>query len=246
MNTKKHLLAYQISGQTVGIDIDSWNDNDLNGNPAFQIILSGQTVPSGYTDIDDIVNWDKFGLQVANDYSVVKFEIKDIVNLIGWTGLTNTEKDLAIKYYAYPDPTSAVIHLMTTKGMSQAQAQGFVLMQWHKHHLRNIVAYRQRWNYAKFTVLQYISRGDGEDLFNTVKSLVDLYIEVGILGWEYSDFQDGIIDYVYSTHGFTGQGLEENGYQLQQGTWADFKADLDKVLVCGIYYKYDDLKLGDG
>ena len=88
--------------------------------------------------------------------------------------------------------------------------------------------------------------GDGEDLFNTVKSLVDLYIEVGILGWEYSDFQDGIIDYVYSTHGFTGQGLEENGYQLQQGTWADFKADLDKVLVCGIYYKYDDLKLGDG
>jgi len=246
MNTKKHLLAYQISGQTVGIDIMGWNDADLNGNPAFQIILSGQTVPSGYTDIDTIVNWDKFGLQVANDYSVVKFEIKDIVNLIGWTGLTNTEKDLAIKYYAYPDPTSAVIHLMTTKGMTQQQAQGYVLMQWHKHHLRNIVAYRQRWNYAKFTVLQYISRGDGEDLFNTVKSLVDLYIEVGILGWEYSDYQDGIIDYVYSTHGFTGQGLEENGYALLQGTWADFKTDLDKVLVCGIYYKYDDLKLGDG
>ena len=239
--SNKHLLAYQISGQTVGIDISGWNDADLNGNPAFQIICSGQTTPSGYTHIDTIENWDKFGLQVANDYSVVKFEIKDIVTGTGWTGLTNTEKDLAIKYYAYPDPTSAVIYLMTTKGWSQAQAQAFVLQSWHKHHLRNIVAYTQRWNYAKFTVLQHITRADGEDLFNTVKALVDLYIEVGILGWEYSDNQDGIIDYVYSTHGFTGQGLEENGYQLLQGTWTDFKDALNNVLVCGIYDKYTDI-----
>jgi len=241
MNTKKHLLAYQISGQTVGVDLSGWNDADLNGNPPFQVILSGQTIPNGYDHIDTIENWNKFGLQVANDYSVVKFEIKDIANMVGWTGLTNTEKDLAIKYYAYPDPTSAVVHLMTTKGMTQAQAQGFILQSWHKHHLRNIVAYTQRWNYAKLTVLSYISRGDGEDLFNTVKTLIDLYIEVGILGWEFTDNQDGIIDYIYSTHGFTGQGLEENGYQLLQGTWADFKDALNDVLVCGIYDKYTDI-----
>jgi len=241
MNTKKHLLAYQISGQTVGVDLSGWNDADLNGNPPFQVILSGQTIPNGYDHIDTIENWNKFGLQVANDYSVVKFEIKDIANMVGWTGLTNTEKDLAIKYYAYPDPTSAVVHLMTTKGMTQAQAQGFILQSWHKHHLRNIVAYTQRWNYAKLTVLSYISRGDGEDLFNTVKTLIDLYIEVGILGWEFTDNQDGIIDYIYSTHGFTGQGLEENGYQLLQGTWGDFKDALNDVLVCGIYDKYTDI-----
>jgi hypothetical protein len=242
MDTKKHLLAYQISGQTVGIDLVGWNDADLNGNPAFQIILSGQTVPSGYTDIDSIENWDRFGLQIANDYSVVKFSIKEICEYNGgWTGLTNTEKDLAIKYYAYPDPTTAVIYLMTTKGMTQAQAQGFVLVSWHKHHLRNIVAYTKRWNYCKLTVLQYISRADGEDLFNTVKTLIDLYIEVGILGYEYNDNQDGIVDYIYSKHGFTGQGLEENGYPLLQGDWDDFKRDLDKVLVCGIYYIYPDL-----
>ena len=241
MNTKKHLLAYQISGQTVGVDLSGWNDADLNGNPPFQVILSGQTIPNGYDHIDTIENWNKFGLQVANDYSVVKFEIKDIANMVGWTGLTNTEKDLAIKYYAYPDSTSAVVHLMTTKGMTQAQAQGFILQSWHKHHLRNIVAYTQRWNYAKLTVLSYISRGDGEDLFNTVKTLIDLYIEVGILGWEFTDNQDGIIDYIYSTHGFTGQGLEENGYQLLQGTWGDFKDALNDVLVCGIYDKYTDI-----
>ena len=164
MDTNKNLLAYQISGQTVGVDLSGWNDADLNGNDAFKIILSGTTVPSGYTEITSIENWNRFGLQVANDYSVVKFEIKDIAELLGWTGLTNTEKDLAIKYYAYPDPTTAVIYLMTVKGMSQAQAQGFVLQSWHKHHLKNIIAYTQRWNYTKFTVLQYLSRTDGEDL----------------------------------------------------------------------------------
>jgi hypothetical protein len=240
---KKHLYAYQISGQTIGVDIGTWNNADLKGNQAFRIVLSGETAPSGYTDISSIGNWNSFGLNVANDYSVVKFAIKEIVEFSGWTALTNTEKDLAIKYYSYPDPTTAVIYLMMTKGWSQQQAQGFVLQSWHKHHLRTIQAYTQRWNYAKFTVLQYINRNDGEDLFNTVKALVDLYIDVGVLGWAYNDFQDGIIDYIYSTNGFSGQGLEENGYQLLQGTWADFKQALDKVLVCGIYDKYDDLEL---
>ena len=40
---KKYLLAYQISGQTVGVDISSWSDVDLNGNKAFKIIRSGDT-----------------------------------------------------------------------------------------------------------------------------------------------------------------------------------------------------------
>jgi hypothetical protein len=243
MHTKKHLLAYQISGQTVGIDIFSWETSQLNGNEPWKIILSGDTIPSGYVDIDSIENWDKFALEIANDYSVVKFSIKEICEYNGgWTGLTNTEKDLAIKYYSYPDPTTAVIYLMTTKGWSQAQAQAFLLVSWHKHHLKNIVAYTQRWNYTKLTVLQHISRADGEDLFNTVTTLISLYIDVGILGFNYNDNQDGIIDYIYSAHGFTGQGLEENGYVLNQGTWADFKKALDDVLVCGIYYIYPDLE----
>jgi hypothetical protein len=241
MSANKHLLGYQINGQTVGVDIETWEKSDLNGNDPFKIILADVSVAVGYTNIDSIENWSKFGIQIANDYSVVKFAIKETAEEITWTSLTTAEKDLCIKYYAYPDPTTAVVYLMTTKGMTQAQAQGFLLRSWHKHHLKNIVAYTQRWNYAKFTVLQYLTRNDGEDLFNTVKPLVDLYIEVGILGIDYNDSNDGIIDYVYSIHGFTDQGLEENNYTLLQGTWEDFKTALDKVLVCGIYEIYTDL-----
>jgi len=235
---EKKIIAYQISGQTVGIDIQNWNNNDLNGNLAFTFVLSGDTIPSNYVDISSIGYWNDYGYNFANDYSVIKFAIKNIVIYSGWTALTNTEKDLAIQYYSYPDPTTAVIYLMTTKGMSQVQAQAFLTKSWHKHHLKNIVAYTQRWNYAKYTVLQYLSRNDSEDLFNTVKPLIDLYIEIGIIGRDFGDNNDGIIDYIFSINGFTGQGLEENNYNLIQGTWEDFKSALYAVLVDGMYEKY--------
>lgn len=235
---EKQLLAYQISGQTVGVDLTSWQIDDLNDNPAFIFIMTGDTIPNNYVDISSIENWDSFGFSIVNDYSCIKFAIKDIVIDNGWNTLTNNEKDLAIQYYSYPDPTTAVIYLMTTKGMSQQQAQAFLTKSWHKHHLKNIVAYTQRWNYAKYTVLQYLNRADGEDLFNTVKPLIDLYIEIGIIGRDFGDNNDGIIDYIFSTNGFTGQGLEENNYTLLQGTWDDFKSALYAVLVDGIYELY--------
>jgi hypothetical protein len=241
MDTKKKLIAYQISGQTIGTDIDIWKNINLNGNEPFQIILSGTTIPSGYTDISSIENWDIFATAIANDYAVVRFAIKEIVEINQWSGLTNTEKDLAIKYYSYHNPVEAVIYLITVKGMSQEQAQQFVLISWHKHHLRNIVAYTQRWNYAKYSTLLYLNRNDAEDLFYTVKTLIDSYIETGIIGVDYNYTSDGIIDYIYSIHGFTGQGLEENNYNLLQGTWADFKDALNNVVVCGIYEMYDDI-----
>jgi len=235
---KKELIAYQINGQTVGVDLTSWQVDDLNNNLPFSYIESGSTVPNNYVVINTIKNWDAYGYSFANDYSVVKFAIKDIVDILGWNSLSNEEKDLAIQYYSYPDNTTAAIYLITVKGMSQAEAQFFLTKAWHKHHLKNIVAYRERWNYAKFVVLQYLNRNDGEDLFNTVKPLIDLYIEVGVVGIQFNDNNDGIIDYIYSINGFDGQGLEENNYTLLQGTWQVFKDALNAVLVDGIYEKY--------
>jgi len=241
MADNKKILAYQISGQTCGIDINTWYEKDLNGNEPFKIIKSVVPVSTGYVDISSIENWDKYGSGVANDYAVTKFAIKTMADNIGWTGLTNDEKDLAICYYSYPDSTTAVIYLMTTRGMSQPEAVQYLTMCWHKHHLQNIVAFRERWNYAKLTVLTYIARLDGEDLFNTVKPLIDLYVEVGIVGRDFDDNDDGIIDYVYSQYGFIDNGLEENDYTLLIGTWEDFKTDLNNVLIWGDYIKYDNI-----
>lgn len=237
MSTKK-ILAYQISGQTLGVDLFSWNVNDLNGNDPYKIISSGDTIPSGYTDITSIENWDKIGEIIANDYLVIKLGIKDIVDTKGWTGLTNIEKDIVIKYYAYTGSTDMVIHLMTTKGWSQQYAQGYVLQSWHIHHGNVLEACKQRWFYVKLIVAEYLNFSDAEDLFDTCSNLVYEFTELGRLGIDYGDNNEGIMDYLMSTHAFTGQGMEENNYVLLMGTWDDFKNNLYNVLVEGIYSKY--------
>jgi hypothetical protein len=239
---KKYLLAYQISGQTIGIDIQSWNTDDLNDNQPFKIIKSGDTIPSGYVDISSIVYWDMFGMSCANDYLVCKNSIKELIIEKGWANLSNTEKDIAIQYYAYPDSTSAVIFLMS-KGYSQAQAQGFVLLQWHRHHGNVMNSCKTRWYYVKFIVLQYLNFSDAEDLLNTVEPLVFAYNDMGRLGVNYGDKRDGIMDYIESTNMFQGQGLRENGYVLLQGNYDLFIQAMKNVFVEGIYNKYTDIDI---
>jgi hypothetical protein len=235
----KKLLAYQINGnEIIGIDTNTWYDSDLNGNEPFIIINSGDTIPSGYTDITSIENLDKFGLNIANDYLVIKFEIRDIANTIGWSGLTDSEKDLAIKYYINPDMSSAINYLMTTKGMTLDEAKGFLTQKWHIHHGNLLNACRERWFYVKIVAVKYLSFGDAEDLFDTAQQLIYEYTEMGRLGINYGDTNNGIMDYLLSTNGYDGQGLEEENYTLQNGTWDDFKNELKNVLIRGIYSKY--------
>jgi hypothetical protein len=184
------------------------------------------------------MNWNLYGGIIANDYLVYKNCIKDIVEEKGWSGLTNVEKDLSIQYYSYPDATSDVIYLMTTKGYTQQQAQYYVLEQWHKHHGNLIEACKQRWYYAKLVVPMFLNFTDSEDLLNTVEPLVFAYNDMGRLGKNYGDKKDGIMDYIESTNAFTVQGLKENNYILITGTWETFIGAMINVFVDGIYNKY--------
>ena len=243
MNTQKKLLAYQLSGETIGIDINSWNTKDLNGNNPFLIITSADTIPNNYVDITSIENWDKFGNDVANDYLVVKFEIRDIANNIGWSGLTNNEKDLAIKYYINPDMSVAIEHLMNTKGMTSGESRQFLTKKWHIHHGNLLSACKVRWYYVKIVAVKYLSFSDAEDLFDTAQQLIYEYTEMGRLGIDYGDKNNGIMDYLLSTNGYEGQGMEENNYTLLTGTWDEFKDELKSVLVCGFYEKYSDIEI---
>jgi len=235
---EKQLLAYQISGQTVGVDIQSWNTDDLNGNLPFKIIISGMTMPNGYIDISSIINWDAYGEGVANDYMCIRFTIRSLCRTKGWSNMTDIEKDLAIKHYISDDPTNAVIYLMTTKGMTQEQAQGFVLMSWHKYHAKLIEAAKQRMYYLKFVVPQYLSLVDSEKLFDNAQSLIYEFTELGRFGIEMGDKKSGLLDYIMSTNAYIGAGLEESGLTLLQGTWDNFRSALYSILVDGIYVKY--------
>lgn len=234
---KKFLLAYQLNGLSVGIDLPAWNSEDLKGNQPFKIIRSGDTVPSGYGNVSSIVNWDALGEIPANDYMCVRFEIRDLCRAKGWSNMTNAEKDVAIKHYVSDNPTDAVIYLMS-KGYSQQQAQGFVLMSWHKYHAKLLEAANQRFYYLKFVVPQYLSLTDAEKLFDNASSLIYEFTELGRFGIAIGDKKSGVLDYLMSTNDYAGNGMEESGITLIQGTWDIFRAALYGILVDGIYTKY--------
>jgi hypothetical protein len=238
---KKLLLAYTINNKIVGIDLQQWHISD--GSSAFKLINSGDTIPTNYVNISSIVNWNQFGNIVANDYLVYKNTINDICNQKRWSGLTNTEKDIAIQYYSYPDSTSAVAYLMTVKGMSQPQAQEFLLLQWHKHHGNLMNACKLRWYYVKLIAITYLSFEDVETLLSNIQLLILLYVTVGRIGINYGDVKEGIMDYIESTNIYLNNGLRETKYTLLTGTYNDFIQALKNVIVEGIYNKYTDVEI---
>ena len=75
------LLAYQINGQTIGIDIGVWDDAMLSGNTAFMAIADTGSTPTDYVDISSIVNWDAYGTQTTLTNVEIRIEITKLVTL---------------------------------------------------------------------------------------------------------------------------------------------------------------------
>lgn len=232
---KKYLLAYQINNQIVGVDITSWDVQQLNGNKPFIIVYDNNLIPNNYVDISSIITWDMFGRDVSNDYLVYRDSIKEIVFEKTWENLTDIEKDIAIKYNAIIDSSDAITFLMNSKQLTIDQAQLFLIQSWHKHHGFVVESCVKRWYYVKLIVPMFLSFEDAEDLLNTIEPLVFSLVYMGRQGINYGDKKEGIMDFIESTNLFMGRGLRESGYTLLQGTWNDFIIELKKVLVDGIY-----------
>ena len=73
------LLAYQINGQTIGIDIGIWNDAMLSGNTAFMAIADTGSTPTDYVDISSTVNWGDFGGSTTLSDAEIKNEIVKLI-----------------------------------------------------------------------------------------------------------------------------------------------------------------------
>ena len=237
---KKKLLAYNLNDNILGIDLDSWSESELNENKPFKVIFDNEDILNNYVDISSIENWHKYGNMVVNDYLVIKDQIKYIMLDNGWGSLTSEEKDLCIKYYALPDFEQPVIYLMMEKGMTQFEATGYIIKNWHIHHGKLLEVCRERWFYVKLTVATYLNFADAEELMDLANPLIFNFIECGRFGKEYGDQRDGLLDFVISKHGFDGQGLEEQGYVLNFGTYENLITDMVNVLLHGMYIKINN------
>lgn len=233
----KKLLAYVLDGSILGINLTSWNSSDLNGMVPFKIIEELDDVDSNYADISSVKNWDAFGLNLTNDYLSLKSEIKSLVISQTWSNLSDEEKYIAIKYYAYTSSVSAIVFLMS-KGMTMQEAQVYLTQEWHKHHYKLLESCRQRWYYVKLIVATYLPFNDAENLFDTARELIYSFTESSRIGINYGDKKSGLMDYVESTNSYVGNGLKESGFTLQYGTWDEFIIAIKNVIVYGNYSKY--------
>lgn len=171
------------------------------------------------------------------DYQYVRQELISTVAASGWANLSSSERDIAIKYFAYDNDTDKVNHLMSTKGMTLDEADLHLIEQWRKHHVKFVSVCMYRKSYFEACTLKYLTVSDANDLFNTLELLLASYLNIGRIGINYgfNDTTDGLMDYVESSHGFVGQGLAENSYTLRRGTWTDFILELKDIIVNGQY-----------
>jgi hypothetical protein len=200
-----------------------------------------------YEDITSIENWVTYGSMVCTDFLQVRDRIKhEIDHKGGWTGLTNTEKDITIDYYARPtgvsipqDNTNKVIHLMTTKGLTQQQATMYILQKFTEFNKREIQACRERAESKRLAeiTLIYLNIGDAADFIRVTQTLNYLYKNFGIMGVNYGVSGEGLFDFIESTPGtqYEFTGLAQQGYTINNGTINDLINSIMDVLKYGNY-----------
>jgi hypothetical protein len=232
-----NLFGYNIngsSGSTIGIDIVNCPIPWLNGNDAW-VISSGQTL-SGYTNITSIVNMNKFGPNAINTYQTQQKGVRLCGYETGWSAMTDTEKDIIIDWYAYPEGSTEIItYLVITKGMTQDEAESYLIDKWHIYWNSFLGDCPKRWSNAAKVTIDYLPFSGASQLMDTVNVLVDKYLVAGRLGVGYGDTSDGLMNFVMSSNGYVGNGLEEyctsQGFTLKKGDYDAFRNDLQNTII---------------
>lgn len=231
----KKLLSYKINNIKVSL-IPTYNTNDLDGNKPYILIEDDGIIPFNYEDDNNVIMLDRKS-DMFIDYKNYHDNLKNLNTVLGWPSFTNDERDILVENYAHINPTNAVIHLMTTKGWSQNQSMGYILERWQVHNRKFVETCSYRFSYVKKCVLTFLNMVDATDLLEKVKPLIDNYVNEGLLGINYGDMTDGLMDYVESTNDFVGLGLAENTYVLNFGTYQNFIDELKKIIVYGDYIR---------
>ena len=229
-----NLFGYNISGQTVGVDISSWNRSQLNGNDAF-VIVSGQTL-SGYNNITSIEHMSNLGSNAINTYQTQQKGVRLCGYETGWSAMTDTQKDIIIDWYAYPEgSTEIVTYLVVTKGMTKDEAENYLIDKWHVYWNSFLEDCPERWSNAAKVTVTYLPFSGASQLMDTVNVLVDKYLVAGRLGIGYGDTSDGLMNFIMSSNGYVGNGLEEycisQGFTLKKGDYNTFRLDLQNTII---------------
>ena len=219
-------------------------DNELKD--AYIIVNSGDTAPSGYTNISSVQSWNDYGESLCTDYLQWRDRVRDELDQTHWSGLTSSEKDIVINFYLKETDkdentanTEKITHLMTSYGLDLVSSKGKLIAVYGKHHLEEIDACHKRANSELLyqVIAKYLTLVDAGDLIKITHKLFDLYKSQAIRGTEDGNAGEGLFNFLESTVGssYETTGLEQQGYILNIGDYASFISELMDVLRNGNY-----------
>ncbi len=148
-----------------------------------------------------------FGTKLK-DYCFIRDRVIDLCANIGFANLKSNAKDYVGIYCA--TDMMALIGYYMTQGMSQFDATKFYLIARDKQITNSAECYCQRLKDPEIFVNLMLFLGQSQALtFNdAVRNFKSDLCEVALLGTEYGDDRDGIMDYIMSTGSYADGGLK--------------------------------------
>lgn len=209
------------------------------------VLIDGDLDLINYDDITSISSWVKYYDSLCTDRLQLRLRIIEILNTQTWSGISDEERDIVIKYYLKETSKSdsvaneeKVIFLMG-KGFSFGEVQGLLIKSYSIYHLMEIESCYSRANSAKLfeVIAKYLTLVDAADLINITHKLFDLYKTQGIRGVNDGSVGAGLFDFLESTVDtmYETSGLQQQGYVLNTGDYTTFISELMDVLKYGNY-----------
>lgn len=211
-----------------------FDKNIFTGN-VNDLYIKSDNQPSEYSLCVDISVLNDLDY-LFSDYLQKRTYIKNL-SLGGWGSYSNKEKLILIDLYAHEDNEKAIIHLMTINGFSQQEAQVFLINRYAQHVVKDSESCYKRSKSKELTacVLTFLNPTDATDFLEVTEKLNELYTDRAIKGLDDGSFKSGLFDFIESKHEFLNQGLKEQGYILNFGTYDFFIGNLMSILRHGNY-----------
>ena len=230
------ICAYVINGTPLN-ELDKFSKQDLGSNEAFVFIEDVDPIPAGYQDISTIMNWWNFGTSCNKDYKYIRKEILILAAVIGWSNLSDEEKDKAAEIFA--------VGLTERNERFTTDEQ---IINGVNHHKNSMESRSARLTFAQIEIFNRLARQDADIITDEISNfnsfdLAHLYVERGREGTIEGD-PEGLFDYIEGsnrtgtswTDPLVNRGFRDKTFPvLGYSNCSDFADRLLEILKDGTY-----------
>jgi hypothetical protein len=155
---------------------------------------------------NSIYHWYHFGVNLT-DFVYARKRIKDIVAEVGYDNVKH--KDIVNKL-CVADMNDIIAYYMNEEGLSQLEATQKYLDNRADGIIKAGQCYSKRLESKEViaTIMLFIGRSQGLSLLDAVRNFKEDLRTVGLLGTQYGNDRDGIMDYFESTGSYEDSGIK--------------------------------------